>query len=345
MWHDRCGSDAASTEVHMVIYTPPKAATHIPVIDLAPSFADSAQQRKDVAWEIHKACRDVGFFYVRNHGVAPPLITEEFASAEKFFGLPLDRRMAVHMNNSRNRAGYEGIGGQTLDTDAPPDLKESFYTNLDLPDDHPYAASGARGYGGNQWPDPSLLPGFREQQLAYHAAMRKLGFHLMRLIALSLDLPEDHFLPLYETPQCTLRIIKYPPHPQSSRFNQLGAGAHTDWGGITLLAQDDIGGLEVRNADGEWLAATPIPDTFVVNLGDMIARWTNGLYHSNMHRVLNNLGSGRDRYSVACFFSPDRNSTIACLPTCTDAENPPKFATCTAGEHLDEMFRRSYGAM
>ena len=326
----------------MVIYTPPKAATHIPVIDLAPSFTDSPVERRAVAWEIHKACRDVGFFYVRNHGIAEEMIKAEFASSKAFFDLPAEQRMAVRMSNSPNRAGYEGIGGQTLDTDAPPDLKESFYTNNDLPDDHPYVKAGARGYGGNQWPD---LPGFREQQLAYHAAVCKLGFHLMRLLALSLDLQEDHFLPLYETAQTTLRIIKYPPHPAGSQFNQLGAGAHTDWGGITLLAQDDIGGLEVQNADGDWISATPIPGTFVVNLGDMIARWTNGLYHSNMHRVLNNLSAGRDRYSVACFFSPDRNAIIECLPTCVDEDNPPKFATCTAGEHLDEMFRRSYGAL
>ena len=99
-----------------------------------------------------------------------------------------------------------------------------------------------------------------------------LGFHLMRLLALSLDLQEEHFLSLYEYPQAMLRIIKYPPHPQDGTLNQLGAGAHTDWGCITLLAQDDIGGLEVRNADGEWIAATPIPDSFVINLGDMIAR-------------------------------------------------------------------------
>ena len=326
----------------MVIYTPPQAAKHIPVLDLAPSFTDSPVERRAVAWEMHKACRDVGFFYVRNHGVAADLISAQFDSAKKFFDLPLQERTAVGMSNSRNRAGYEGIGGQTLDTDAPPDLKESFYTNNDLPDDHPYVAAGARGYGGNQWP---ALPGFREQQLAYHAAMRALGFHLMRLLALSLDLAEDHFLSLYACPQATLRIIKYPPHPAHSRYNQLGAGAHTDWGGITLLAQDDSGGLEVQNADGEWISATPIPGTFVINLGDMIARWTNGLYHSNMHRVLNNVSAGRDRYSVACFFSPDRNATIACLPTCTDAEHPPKFAACTAGEHLDEMFRRSYGAL
>jgi len=329
----------------MVIYTPPKAATHIPVLDLAPSFTDSPVERKAVAWEMHKACRDVGFFYVRNHGIPAELVAAQFAASKAFFGLPLAQRMAVGMARSRNKAGYEGIGGQTLDTDAPPDLKESFYTNIDLPDTHPYVAAGARGYGGNQWPDSSLLPGFREQQLAYHAAMCGLGFHLMRLLALSLDLPEDHFLSLYAFPQATLRIIKYPPHPQESKFNQLGAGAHTDWGGITLLAQDDIGGLEVQNADGDWIAATPIPDTFVINLGDMIARWTNGLYHSNMHRVLNNLSSGRDRYSVACFFSPDREATIACLPNCSNAEHPPRFATCTAGEHLDEMFRRSYGTL
>jgi isopenicillin N synthase-like dioxygenase len=164
----------------------------------------------------------------------------------------------------------------------------------------------------------------------------------MSLIALSVDLPEDYFLPLHEMAIVTLRLVKYPPHPANARDNQLGAGAHTDWGGITLLAQDNSGGLEVRNIAGEWLEAKPVPGSFVVNLGDLMARWTNGLYNSNLHRVKNTV-SGGDRYSVPFFYSPQPSARIECLPTCTDERNPPKFAPCTASEHLNEMFRRSYG--
>jgi isopenicillin N synthase-like dioxygenase len=141
----------------------------------------------------------------------------------------------------------------------------------------------------------------------------------------------------------TLRLIHYPPQPAVAAFNQLGAGAHTDWGGVTLLAQDDIGGLEVKNVADDWIAAIPVPGTFVVNLGDLMARWTNGLYRSNMHRVKNNNASGRDRYSVPFFYSPDPKARIECLPTCFDAGHPPQFEACTASEHLLEMFRRSYG--
>jgi isopenicillin N synthase-like dioxygenase len=197
-----------------------------------------------------------------------------------------------------------------------------------------------RGFGHNQWPEG--LAGFREQTLAYQAAIRELGGRVLAMLARSLELPEEHFTPFYDMPGTTLRLLRYPPHPQAALANQLGAGAHTDWGGVTLLAQDDLGGLEVRNVEDQWIQATPVAGTFVVNLGDLMQRWTNGLYRSNMHRVKNN-STSRDRYSIAFFFSPRPDSRIECLPTCTDAQNPPKFAACTAAEHVHEMFRRSYG--
>jgi isopenicillin N synthase-like dioxygenase len=318
----------------MILYTPPRPAQHIPVVDLAAPAADAARR-------IHEACRDTGFFYVANHGVPAALLAAEFEWARRFFALPLEAKLALHMNNSPSFAGYEPIAGQTLDADSPPDLKESFYCAQELPDDHPYVRARLRAYGGNQWPPG--LPGFRAQMLAYYAAVRALGERLMGLVALSLELPRDHFVPLYRYPAGNVRLIRYPPQPADARFNQLGAGAHTDWGGITLLAQDDIGGLEVENAAGEWIAARPIPGTFVINLGDMMKRWTNGLYHSNLHRVLNNDTAGRDRYSIAYFYSPDHYARVECLPTCQGPDNPPKFAPCTAGEHLREMFDLTYG--
>ena len=327
----------------MVLYTPPKPATAIPVIDLAPARSPDLETRRAVAWEIHKACRDTGFFYVANHGIDASLVDAQFDWTRRFFALPESDKLALHMRHSRSFSGYEPLAGQTLDEDSPPDLKEAYYCGPDLPDDHPYVAAGIRGYGGNQW--PASLPGFREQMLAYYRGVRTLGDRLMALLALSLDLPEDHFVAMYAQPSGNLRLVHYPPQPEDARFNQIGAGAHTDWGGITILLQDDIGGLEVQNTAGEWLAAPPLPGTFVINLGDLIQRWTNDLYRSNMHRVRNGNAARRDRYSVPFFFSPDHNAVIECLPTCRDADRPPLHATCTAGEHLMEMFNRTYGGM
>jgi isopenicillin N synthase-like dioxygenase len=330
----------------MILYTPPRPATSIPVIDLSGSFTNDPAARKQVAWDIHRACRDSGFFYVSNHRVPQQLIDDQFVWAQRLFALPLQAKLDMHMEKSPSTAGYEPIGGQVLDSQdanaetAPADLKESFYFGMELPDDHPAVLRYQRSFGHNQW--PATLPGFREQTLACQAALRDLGDRLLALIALSLDLPEDWFCAFYDMPVTTLRLLKYPPQPGSAADNQLGAGAHTDWGGITLLAQDSSGGLEVRNAAGDWIEATPIPGTLVINLGDLMARWTNGLYNSNMHRVKNNK-TNADRYSIPYFYGPRPDAVIEPMPTCVSDDNPQRFPTCTAAEHVYEMFRRSYG--
>ena len=321
----------------MIVYTPPSVAKSIPVIDL---------RGKDVPRQIHQACRETGFFYVANHGVPPALIDAQFECARRFFAMPQEQKLALHMKKSPSTAGYEPIGGQILDSQdadaekAPPDLKESFYIAMELPDEHPWARKRIRSFGHNQW--PAALAGFREQTLAYQAAVRSLGDRVLAMLALSLELTGDFFAPYYDMPGTTLRLLRYPPHPRAALANQLGAGAHTDWGGITLLVQDGLGGLEVRNVENQWIQATPVPGTFVVNLGDLMQRWTNGLYRSNMHRVRNN-SSTRDRYSIPFFYSPRPDSRIECMATCCDAQHPPKFAPCTAAEHTYEMFQRSYG--
>jgi isopenicillin N synthase-like dioxygenase len=332
----------------MIIYTPPKAAEDIPVIDLAGSFSDASEAHRQIAWEIHKACRETGFFYVANHRVSDALIARQFDWARRFFDLPLERKMAIHMTKSPTMVGYEPLGVQVTDSQdekakaSPPDLKEAFFIGTEIGPDHPYAGKAIRGYGSNQWPDG--MPGLREDVLAYHAAISDLSMRVVRLIALSLDLPRDYFDPMFDMPNTTLRLLKYPPQPANAAFNQMGAGAHTDWGGVTLLAQDGIGGLEVRNAAGDWIRAKPIAGTFVVNLGDLIKRWTNGLYSSNLHRVMNNQ-SGRDRYSIPFFFGPRPSSVIEALPTCVGEDRPALFPPCTAQEHVNEMFRRAYAAL
>jgi isopenicillin N synthase-like dioxygenase len=238
------------------------------------------------------------------------------------------------------------MGSQALDSQdaasekAPPDLKEGFYYGMELPQDHAWTRKRIRGFGHNQW--PGALPGFREQMLAYQAALRALGNRVLGMIARSLELPADFFAAFYDMPNTTLGLLRYRPHPAQAAANQLGAGAHTDWGAITLLAQDELGGLEVRNVDGDWIEAAPIAGTFVINLGDLMQRWTNGLYCSNMHRVKNR-STTRERFSMPFFYGPRPDSLIECLPSGSDVRSPPKFAPCTAAEHNYEMFRRSYG--
>ena len=321
---------------YMIVYTPPRAAKTIPVVDFSGS---------DVPRQIQQACRDTGFFYVANHGIPQSLIERQFDEARRFFALPLERKLALHMKNSPSTAGYEPMGTQQLDSQdatqekAPPDLKEGFFYGMELAPEHPWAQKKIRGFGHNQWPD---LPGFREQLLAYQAALRGLGDRILAMLALSLELPADFFVQFYDMPNTTLGLLRYKPHPTDARPNQLGAGAHTDWGAITLLAQDELGGLEVCNVEGDWIRAAPIPGTFVVNLGDLMQRWTNGVYRSNMHRVRNNSAT-RERYSMPFFYGPRPDSRIECLPTCVDDEHPAQYPPCTAAEHNYEMFRRSYG--
>ncbi|MDB5409302.1 MAG: isopenicillin synthase [Rhodospirillales bacterium] len=312
----------------------------IPLVDLADAFDGDPARRLRVAREVGKACATAGFFLIGNHGVPAALVADQYDWAQRFFDLPAAEKRAISLVGSTAGRGYEAIGEQQLDENSAPDLKESFYCGIEHPADHPYALAGLNAYGPNRY--PAGLPGFAAQMDRYIAAQTALGTTLMRLLALSLDLDERYFDPMLDNPMITLRLLRYPPHPANARPDQFGAGAHTDWGAITVLAQDDLGGLEVMNPAGRWIPATPMPGTFVVNLGDMIPRWTNGRYRSNPHRVVNR-DAGRERYSVPFFFGPSYHSRVECLPTCRVAGAEPLYPPCSAGEHLAEMYRKTYG--
>jgi len=321
----------------MIVYEPPQAAKHIPIVDFTDAFSADQAARKAVAWEIHKAGRETGFFYLTGHGVPEAVMAGQLASAGRFFGQPLERKLDVRITNSPCQRGYDPMGRQALDEDSPPDLKEGFMLGRDLGPDHPLIRRGVPFEGQNQWPEG--VPGFRAQMETYLAEMIRLGRGLGAMLSLSLDLPEDYLEAGLSEPNCAVRLLHYPPHPANAAFNQLGAGAHTDWGLLTILLQDDKGGLEVRNAEGVWLRADPVPGTFVINMGDMVPRMTNGLYRSNLHRVLN---KGGDRYSVATFFNPPADYVFACAPTCEQLGEPPP--PCTFGEHIQDMMRRTQAA-
>ena len=313
----------------------------IPVIDLQDALASGSARSAVVAAQLRDAAMASGFFYVRNHGVGTEQVQSQFELARRLLELPEATRAALAMQNSPTMRGFENLGAQTLDAAARPDLKESFYCGMAYPQDHPYVVAGYQTYGHNQW--PAELPEAPAQCEAYIRTMLALSRRLMQLMALSLELPETFFDASSESPMVTLRMIRYPAHPPGADERTFGAGAHTDWGAITILAQDAHGGLEVCMPDGRWVPATPIEGCFVVNLGDMVPRWTNGRYHSNPHRVRNLHSGGAPRYSIPFFYEPDYFARIEAVPGTVPAGEAPRYAPCTAGEHLREMYRRTYG--
>lgn len=322
----------------MIAYEPPRAAERIAQVDLTGSFDDPAEQAR-TALEIHRALRETGFFYVTGHGVPQAVQDAQIAQTRAFFAQSEAAKAAVSIENSPARRGYETTGRQVLDAGSAADFKESFMLARDLPAHHPWVVAGLPMQGPNQWPEG--LPGFREQMEAYQAEMVRLGRHLMACLALSVDLSPAWFAEGLAEPQVGVRLLSYPPQPQDAGANLLGAGAHTDWGSITILLQDDMAGLEVRNADGEWILATPIPGSFVINVGQMMERFTGGLYKANLHRVRNNHGS-RARNSVATFFELEPMYRMETAPTCAGRAESGRARTI--GEHLEDMARASYAA-
>lgn len=306
----------------------------LPVIDLG--RGDTA------AAEIDAACRTHGFFYIVGHGLPDAVTATAFDASRRFFALPEAEKSRWHIDRSPCRRGFDPIGWQTLAPGQPADLKESFYLGVDRDADDPLVRAGTPNHGVNQWPGEAQVPGFRAAMQAYDDAVQQLARRLMGLIALGLGMPRDHFEPFMTDPMPVLRLLHYPKQPPTAEVppGQIGCGAHTDWGGITLLAQDDAGGLQVQRQDGGWTSAPPIPGSFVVNLGDMMARWTNERYRSTLHRVVNR-SSGRDRYSIAYFFDIDYHAVVSALPGCVAAGASALHPPITAGEHIVEMYRRT----
>jgi isopenicillin N synthase-like dioxygenase len=250
-----------------------------------------------------------------------------------FFALELAEKRAIDVSRSNCFRGYEAFGTQTIDTAAPGDLK-GFIMGPDLAPDHPHVLAQYPNTGANLW--PPRLPGFRRHMEAYVDAMNRLGRRLAGVLALSLDLPANYFAAALTNPLTYSQLLYYPSLPAQACGNRLGAGAHVDWGLLTILLQDDVGGLEIRAPDASWHAATPVPGTFVIILGEMILRLTNGLYRSAMHRVAKNT-SGRSRYSMPTFFDPAYDYRVACVPSCRPAHGEPRYRACTVAEHMREM--------
>lgn len=317
------------------------AGDALPIVDVSDLCSPDFKKRKAVGARLRAACEDKGFFYCAGHGIPKGLIDAVFAETKGFFDQPEDTKLKIEKSKvSKANRGYEVLGGQVLEAGTPPDRKEGYYIGLELPADDPRVVAGQFNRGPNVWPEG--LPGFEPTMAAYFEAMRRLSQRLMKGIALSLDLDEDYFEIFNRDPVATLRLLHYPPQRENAEPNEKGAGAHTDWGALTLLLQDDVGGLQVYDKNtGEWLHADPVPGTFVVNLGDALAHWTNDLYKSTLHRVVN--ASGRERYSVPFFYDGDADYEVTCIPTCLKPGEEPKYAPITVEGHLMNMYKKSYG--
>lgn len=305
---------------------------YIPVIDIGP-LRDGSDPRR-VAEEIHRASREVGFLYISNHGISETLIDEARHAALEFFHLPERQKLRVEV--SAKHRGFLKVGDAKMQDDVLPDLKESFIWGYEGPDgqtldDHPLR-------GPNRWPAP--LPGLRTTARSYFDAAQDVARHLMRAAALGLNLPEEFFLRGHVRPLSRASMIYYPPQPPRMGEDQFGAGPHTDFGVLTVLCQDAVGGLQVQDLAGEWVAAPPLEGTLVVNVGDLLARWTNDQYRSTPHRVVNT--SGRERISLVLAYDPDYPTLIDPREVCGDDANVD-YDPISCGDYLIWRFDKAFG--
>ena len=322
----------------------------IPVVDLAAARRGDAGARRAAASAIDAAARGIGFFAVAGHGVPDALYREARDAARAFFALPHDEKLRVSRPSREESRGYAAVGGEGLGRGfggaAPHDLKESFAIGpVDTGPAHAPGEHAYPHYTPNVWPErPS---GLREAWERYYREQRRLADDLLRLLALGLGVPEDTLVAFTDRCYSNLRAQHYPPLEAPPVPGQLRSGAHTDYGAITVLRGDaGVSGLEVQPAEGGWLPVSFVDDTYVVNLGDQLAMWSNDLWRSTLHRVVvpdGEAARGAGRLTLGFFHMPNADATIACLPDCSGPDRPARYPPVSAGWHKRLKFALSNG--
>jgi len=319
------------------------AFDHIPVIDLATISSKDPADRKALADAIKNACINVGFLYVKNHGIPEEYAENALSSAKEFFSWPTEKKMELDIKKSGNFKGYNALRTSNTDPENDGDMHEGFEIICEdlatKENDERRAQDGAMA-GANVW--PVGIPGFREALLTYCNAAVDLGKKLFPLFALALDLPEDFFDDKTKNSAAIMRILHYPPQTGPVDDRVIGIGAHTDYECFTILwQQPGIQCLQVLNTEKKWINAPPIPGTLVINLGDQFARWTNDVFKSTVHRAINR--NGVERFSIPLFFGTDYHVRLEPISNCISPERPPKYEVVTAGEYLKERSKATYG--
>jgi isopenicillin N synthase-like dioxygenase len=308
----------------------------VPIVDLT-TFRNGTDKTA-VVRSVGSACATIGFLVVSGHGIPQPMIDAVLDAARRFFSLPAEIKAAVRPADPAVFRGYQAVEakslGRSLGTDAPADLRESFTINRVQDKSDPYFRNPAAGriFAENVWPEESLIPGFRSAFIDYYLAMEQLATTLMRIFALALDLPESFFDDKIDKHFTNCAAYHYPPLTRAPKPGQLRGGAHTDFGSLTVvLASPSARGLQVWNG-GEWEDVPVVSGTFIVNLGDLMAQWTNDRWVSTLHRVANPPEGewSASRYSITFFHQPNYDVLVESL----DRVNPPKHAPETSGAHL-----------
>lgn len=316
------------------------ALGQIPVVDLAACFAGEAGALETAAAAVRAACEQVGFFYVAGHGVDAAVIERGFAESRRFHALPLERKLALSLD--QNNIGYLSMNASiqrhsTVHKATRPNQNESFFVTHDRGPDHPDVRAGTDFRGPNQWPDG--LPGFRDGVMQYFAALNALGQRMLPVFARALGMPAGHFAASFEDENhATLRMLHYPPTQQTG--NDFGQGPHTDNSFFTVLARTEVPGLAIRLPTGEWLSPPLIDGTFLVNIGNVMRRMSNDRFLSTPHGVI--VEGETDRYSIAYFHSPHAYSMIEVLPSCVDRDHPALYEPVLYADLIREFYSANY---
>lgn len=304
----------------------------IPVIDIGTLFCD-APDYAGIGLQLRAAAEDVGFFYVKNHSISTQLSKSAFDVSARFFASAEDNKQSVKINPFHR--GLLEIGNAKMEGQARPDLKESFLWGVDVAPENEDFLAGNVMLPANQWPHAPF--DMRETLNEYMAQAHLTGKQLLRAIAVSLDIEQDYFVQYFDKPVTRGSLIHYPPQTTSMGVDQYGVSPHTDYGTMTLLAQDDTGGLRVRDRQGDWITAHPIENTLVVNVGDLLARWSNDRFQSTEHAVVN--ASGRERFSIAIALDPNWETPVK--PVTNEGESS-RYDTVNCGDYIQGRFNRSF---
>ena len=309
----------------------------IPIIDIEP-LIDNANSNilKKTGQRIRHACKNFGFFYIKNHNIPKSHIDTIIPAIQNFFNLPFEDKMKIHINNSRIFRGYTPLGEEF--TDNSYDWHECVDFGLEIQKND---ASYQKLLGPNQWPEKQ--DSFRTALERHWDLMIVLGKKITQGLAISLGLSKDYFLPYMDKSHSYMRVSHYPPNNHNHKINiGEGIGSHIDYGFLTILTQDKIGGLQIKKHNDEWLNAPIIPGTFLINIGHMIQRWSNNYYKATVHRVVS---PKNNRYSIPFFFEPNFDTIVSPLEKFCGKHNPSNYKPLHFGDYLIDTFKNSYSSM